>query len=181
MGMSVHAYTLHPKPTPESRRDNGYIPDGLGDPDGSIPEKWFAGGTTEEIHEFLDSHLDWLVLSVPLTEKTKNLISKPEFEILAKKKAFFTNISRGPIVNTDDFVDALETDKLRGAAVDVTDPEPLPKGHPLWTAKNLILTPHISGLSLDYMERAFDILVENLTRFAEGRKLINEVNRKDGY
>ncbi|TQS32682.1 hypothetical protein Golomagni_06996, partial [Golovinomyces magnicellulatus] len=181
MGMSVHAYTLHPKPTPESRRDHGYVPHGLGDPDGSIPEKWFAGDSTEEIHDFLGSDLDWLVLSVPLTEKTRHLISKREFDILAKKKAFVTNIARGPIINTDDFIEALETDKLRGAAVDVSDPEPLPKGHPLWTAKNLILTPHISGLSTDYMDRAFDILIENLARFSEGRTLINEISRKDGY
>ncbi|KJK73877.1 hypothetical protein H634G_10827 [Metarhizium anisopliae BRIP 53293] len=142
LGMDVHAYTLHPRPTPESRRDKGYTPDGLGDPDGTLPSKWFSGSSTQELHNFLGSGLDLLVIATPLTEATRGLIAEAEFEILAKNKTFVSNIARGPVVNTDVLIRSLNNDSIRGAALDVTDPEPLPEGHPLWTAKNVIITPH---------------------------------------
>jgi lactate dehydrogenase-like 2-hydroxyacid dehydrogenase len=133
--MKVHAYTLHPRPTPESRKDQSWAPAGLGDPDGIFPSKWFSGPTAEERHEFLASGLDLVVVATPLTDNTHHLIGAPEFAILAKKKTFLSNIARGPIVNSDDLVQALNKGVIRGAALDVTDPEPLPDGHPLWKAK----------------------------------------------
>ncbi|KAF7560155.1 hypothetical protein G7046_g3993 [Stylonectria norvegica] len=181
MGMNIHAYTLHPRTTPESRKDDSYTPPGLGDPDGVFPIKWFSGGSAEEIHDFLSSDLDLLVVAVPLTEKTQNLISKAEFQALSSKKTFVSNIARGPIVNTDDLIDALESGLIRGAAIDVTDPEPLPDGHPLWSAKNLFITPHISGQSTAYTERVLKITQANLERLSEGKKFINQLNRKEGY
>jgi phosphoglycerate dehydrogenase-like enzyme len=179
--MVVHAYTLHPRPTPESRRDDTYAPPGLGDPDGKFPSKWFSGGSTEELHKFLGSGLDLLVISIPLTPKTKHLISKPEFEVLAERKTFVTNISRGAVISTGDLIDALNSETIKGAAVDVTDPEPLPEGHPLWKAKNIIITPHISGGSTAYAQRVFAILEYNLDRFSKGKPLTNKVSRKEGY
>lgn len=179
--MSVHAYTLHPRPTPESRRDDSYTPPGLGDVEGVFPSKWFSGGSTEELHEFLSSELDLLVIAMPLTDKTRGLISKAEFEVLGKHKTFVSNIARGPIVNTEDLIDALENDVIRGAAIDVTDPEPLPDGHRLWKTKNVIVTPHVSGASTSYSQRVLEILNYNLTRFSKGEKLTNRVNRKEGY
>lgn len=181
MGMDVHAYTLHPRDTPSSRRDNAYTPPGLGDPDGTFPSKWYSGGSTADLHSFLGSGLDWLIVSTPLTAKTNGLISRPEFEVLGRHKTFLTNISRGPIVNTDDLIHALDSELIRGAAIDVTDPEPLPDGHKLWSAKNLIITPHISGQSTSYSKRALAILEHNLERFSLGKKLTNRVSRKDGY
>ncbi|KAF9776529.1 hypothetical protein IL306_005281 [Fusarium sp. DS 682] len=182
LGLDVHAYTLHPRDTPESRRDDSYTPPGLGDPEGEFPSKWFSGGSKEEIHEFLDSGLDILVISVPLTDKTKGLISKPEFEILGKKGTFLINIARGPIVNTDHLIEALNSETIRGAALDVTDPEPLPDQHPLWSAKNVTITPHISAASSFYYTRLLDIFRLNLERLSEGRNdFINKVNRKEGY
>ncbi|KID65373.1 NAD(P)-binding domain protein, partial [Metarhizium brunneum ARSEF 3297] len=142
LGMDVHAYTLHPRPTPESRRDKGYTPVGLGDPDGTLPSKWFSGSSTQELHNFLGSGLDLLVIATPLTEATRGLIAEAEFEILAKNKTFVSNIARGPVVNADVLIRSLNNNSIRGAALDVTDPEPLPDGHPLWTAKNVIITPH---------------------------------------
>ena len=65
------------------------------------------------------------------------MIGEQQFELLSKKHAFVSNVGRGPIIKTDDLVKALEQEKIRGAAVDVTDPEPLPEDHPLWKAKNL--------------------------------------------
>ncbi|KAL2017325.1 hypothetical protein VTK56DRAFT_2298 [Thermocarpiscus australiensis] len=80
--MTVHAYTLHPRPTPESRRDRGWTPPGLGDPDGVLPSKWFCGGTTADLHAFLASGLDLLVVATPLTSQTRHLLAEPEFRVL---------------------------------------------------------------------------------------------------
>ncbi|KAJ6788948.1 hypothetical protein PWT90_05200 [Aphanocladium album] len=181
MGMSVHAYTLHARRTPESRRDDSYAPPGLGDPSGELPDQWFSGASTAELHEFLGSGLDLLVIAMPLTPKTRGLVSKREFEVLRAKKTFVTNIGRGPIVNTGDLMDALEHDVIRGAALDVTDPEPLPDNHPLWHTKNIIITPHVSGGTIRYMERVFEVLMANLTRLSNGERLMNLINRKEGY
>lgn len=181
LGMRVHAYTLHPRSTPESRRDNSYVPPGLGDPEGNLPAKWFSGGSTEDIHNFLSSGLDLLVIALPLTDKTTGLISQPEFQVLSEKKTFVSNIARGPIVSTSDLIDALNNETIRGAALDVTDPEPLPDGHPLFSAKNVIITPHVSGRSTAYTTRVLEILKVNLERLGEGRGLINKVSRKEGY
>ncbi|SPN99058.1 related to glycerate dehydrogenase [Cephalotrichum gorgonifer] len=181
MGMDVHAYTLHPRSTPESRRDNGYYPPGLGDPEGTFPSKWFSGGSTADLHAFLSSGLDLVVICLPLTPRTHHLISAPELKVMAEKRTFVSNIARGPVVNTDDLINALEDGTIRGAALDVTDPEPLPEGHALWSAKNLIVTPHISGASVTYVDRVFEILSLNIGRLSEGTGLANEVSRKDGY
>lgn len=181
LGMKVHAYTLHPRPTPESRYDDSYVPAGLGDAEGKLPTKWFSGGEIKDIHDFLSSGLDQLVISLPLTSKTHHLIARPEFEILSDKKTFVTNISRGPIVNTEDLIEALESEKIRGAALDVTDPEPLPDGHPLFSAKNVLITPHVSYQSLSNATRVLDLLQLNLGRLSQGRRLVNQVSRKDGY
>ena len=108
-------------------------------------------------------------------------VSTPEFEVLAKKKAFISNIARGPIIETERLIEALDGELLRGAALDVTDPEPLPDGHPLWSAKNIIITPHVSGGSTKYNARVLAILEENLGRLRDGRQLANEVSRREGY
>lgn len=181
MGMTVHAYTLHPRRTPSSRRDDSYAPPGLGDPAGALPDRWFAGRSTADLHAFLGSGLDLLVVALPLTPQTRGLIAKPEFDILRARKAFVSNIARGPIVDTHDLIDALENGTVRGAALDVTDPEPLPDRHPLWRAKNIIITPHVSGATSKYMERVFEVLMANLTRFSNGERLMNLINRKEGY
>ncbi|KAI8280325.1 D-2-hydroxyacid dehydrogenase [Colletotrichum sp. SAR11_240] len=181
LGFKVHAYTLHPRPTPESKRDNGYSPPGLGDPEGKFPSKWFSGASKADLHAFLGSGLDLLVVATPLTDNTSHLLAAEEFRILSAKKTFVSNIARGPIVNTDDLIKALDDGLIRGAALDVTDPEPLPEGHPLWKAKNLLITPHISGMSTSYTERILGILDLNLERLSQGKRLVNVVNKKEGY
>ncbi|KAK0621797.1 hypothetical protein B0T17DRAFT_535102 [Bombardia bombarda] len=188
LGMSVHAYTLHPRPTPESKKDSSWTPAGLGDPAGIFPAKWFSGKSTAELHAFLSSGLDLLVISTPLTDNTHHLISAPEFEVLARagetrggRKTYVSNIARGPVINTDDLVDALNGGLIRGAAVDVTDPEPLPDGHVLWKTKNVIVTPHVSGASTAYGTRVLAILDYNLGLLSRGEKLTNRVSRKEGY
>ncbi|PIG69088.1 hypothetical protein AARAC_008683, partial [Aspergillus arachidicola] len=130
-GMDIHAFTLHERPTPECKRDHSYVEAGIGDPNGDIPSRWCHG--CDQLNEFL-AGLDLL------------------FRTLGKRNSFVGNVGRGPIVNTDDLVDALNNGTIRGAAVDVTDPEPLPAGHPLWKAKNVIITPHVGGNSTQYSE-----------------------------
>ncbi|KAK0641946.1 oxidoreductase-like protein [Cercophora newfieldiana] len=184
MGMTVHAYTLHPRPTPESRHDDSWAPAGLGDPEGTFPTKWFSGPSQEDLHTFLKSGLDLLVVATPLTDNTKSLIGAAEFEALAsvgKGRTIVSNIARGPVVNTGELIQALDKGLIRGAALDVTDPEPLPDGHPLWSTKNVIITPHVSGASTRYNERALAILKVNLGRYSEGGRLVNKIKKKRGY
>lgn len=174
-GMRIIVYTLHEKSTPEQRQSTTFTPKNTGDPKGEIPEEWHSG----DLDKFLSSHIDVLVVTVPSTEKTRGSIKK---EQLAKLKgSYLINIARGDIIGTDDLVDALNNDVLAGAALDVTDPEPLPSGHPLWTAKNTIVAPHISGLSNEYMPRTVEILDANITRLHEGRDLTNLIFREEGY
>lgn len=180
--MEVYAYTNRPRPTPESRHDKGtYVVSGLGDPEGIYPSKWFSGSDPRSINEFLSSGLDLLVLSVPLTPETKHIISAPQLRLLSEKKTFVSNVGRGPLINTVDLVQALNEGWIRGAALDVTDPEPLPEGHPLWKAKNLIITPHIGWASKSYNSRIMDILELNLQNVSQGKDIINKVSRNRGY
>lgn len=177
--MDVLAFTLHERPTPESRKDDSFTEPGLGDREGQFPSKWFHG--TEQLNDFLGSDLDLLVITLPLTSLTRGLLAKEQFEILSKKKAYVSNVGRGPIINTNDLIEALEQGKIRGAALDVTDPEPLPEDHPVWKAPNVTITPHCSGNSNHYNERVLKILAYNLQRRAKGQPVVNEVDRALRY
>ena len=193
MGMDVVAYTASPRKTPESKHDRGFIVPGTGDPNGEIPSAWYSGLDKDSLHEFLSQDLDVLLVSVPLTKETMHFLGEEEFTILSRRNAFLTNISRGQILDQKALISALKAYKedsersgkgvrgLRGAALDVTDPEPLPKGHELWTTPNTIVTPHISGVGQAYFGRAFQVLEVNLSRWEKGEKFINEVNRERGY
>ena len=98
-----------------------------------------------------------------------------------KKTAFFINVGRGGSVVTDDLVAALNNGTIAGAGLDVTEPEPLPKDHPLWKAKNIIITPHMSAQS-DLGQAARELILrEQLRRFVAGDKLLSVVDFKKGY
>ena len=155
MGSDVFAYTATPRTTDEARADQGYVIPHTGDPDGTIPVAWYSGTSKEELHQFLGQNLDILIISLPLTPATTYLFGEEEFEMLSRNKAFVTNISRGKILDQKALVKALNAGKLRGAALDVADPEPLPKDDPLWDAENVIITPHISALGSNYPGKSF--------------------------
>ncbi|KUI71836.1 D-2-hydroxyacid dehydrogenase [Cytospora mali] len=178
LGMEVYAFTASERPTPESRAHRGFNLPNLGDPEGQLPSKWFHGTTKEAVNNFLSQDLDMLVISLPLTKLSKQLIGKEQLQILGKKKAFVVNIARGPIVDQEALIEALEHDVIRGAALDVTDPEPLPADHPLWDAKNCVVTPHVSWLSTHQSQRAIDILTDNVVRLLKGEALINDLSFK---
>ena len=185
MGSEVVAYTASPRTTGESRRDDGFIVPGTGDREGEYPVAWFSGTDKESLGTFLSAGLDCLVVSLPLTDMTRGLLGRREFELLKSgnegKGCFLVNISRGPILRQGELVECLNDGTLSGAALDVTDPEPLPEGDALWDAKNVLISPHVSGLGKEYMGRAYDVLMVNLGRLEKGEALVNEVRRKRGY
>ena len=188
LGMEVFAFTARERRTREERRDDSYsvpVPgsgDVLGDPEGVVPSKWFHGTTTEAVNEFLAQDLDVLVLAMPLTASNRGILDAEQFEILAKKKTFVVNVGRGQHIVTDALVRALETGQIRGAALDVTDPEPLPKDHPLWKAPNVFITPHVSWQSPHYFTRVMNIVEKNLERLSQGKRpLINEIDKGLNY
>jgi phosphoglycerate dehydrogenase-like enzyme len=134
------------------------------------PEK---GGPTEEVVGFAEepfhdalARTDYLLVACPLTDTTRGLVDAAAFETLGPD-AVLVNVGRGPIVDTDALVDAVRRNAVRGAALDVTDPEPLPADHPLWRLENVLVTPHNSGYTPEYYPRLADILAGNLRRIAE--------------
>jgi phosphoglycerate dehydrogenase-like enzyme len=123
---------------------------------------------------------DVIVNTLPLTTETKGLFDREVFDA-AKRGALFINVGRGGTVVTDDLVAALRDGRIGGAGLDVTDPEPLPPDHPLWRAPNTIITPHVAaGLEGNDVPRWL-LARENLRRYAEGGKLLSEVDVRRGY
>ena len=134
------------------------------------PEK---GGPTDEVIGFEEvafhgalSRSDYVALACPLSDTTEGLIGAAEFDTL-EPHAVLVNVSRGPIVDTDALVEALQKNAVGGAALDVTDPEPLPPDHELWDLDNAFVTPHTAGHTPQYYERLADIVAENWERAAE--------------
>jgi phosphoglycerate dehydrogenase-like enzyme len=123
---------------------------------------------------------DWVLICAPLTKQTTNLIGEPELAAM-KRGACLANTSRGAMVDTDALVKSLKAGHLGGAYLDVTDPEPLPKGHELWRMPNTLITPHSSWASDRFARRTSDFFVENLERFRDGKRLRNLVNLRQGY
>ncbi|MCI0777796.1 MAG: D-2-hydroxyacid dehydrogenase [Chloroflexi bacterium] len=121
---------------------------------------------------------DFVVLALPLSAQSENLISKAELQAM-KSDAWLINISRGNIVDEEALVRALERGEIGGACLDVARNEPLPEESELWTLPNVIITPHNSGWSPLNLERGTELFLENLRRFAAGRPLKNRVRAKD--
>jgi phosphoglycerate dehydrogenase-like enzyme len=130
----------------------------------------------EGVHAFEDldellPRADVVVLIVPITDETRGLVDR-DFLARMKDDALLVNVARGPVVDTEALVEALHTRRIH-AALDVTDPEPLPRGHPLWSAPNLLISPHVGGASSAMWPRAYKLVREQLERFAAGEPLVN--------
>jgi phosphoglycerate dehydrogenase-like enzyme len=123
---------------------------------------------------------DVVFVAAPHTPMTYKMMGARQFGLM-KKNSYFIAVSRGPLYDMDALVKALAENRLAAAGVDVTDPEPLPKGHPLWKFDNVIITPHIAGRSEYDAARMFATVKENLRRFVDGKPLINVVDKKKGY
>jgi glyoxylate reductase len=113
---------------------------------------------------------DFVALNCPLTEETTNLISTPQFERM-QRSAVLINMSRGAVVNTDALYAALSTGRIAAAGIDVTQPEPLPREHPLLKLKNLVLTPHLGSASDRTRRRMIEMSIENLQAGLAGQPL----------
>jgi phosphoglycerate dehydrogenase-like enzyme len=138
----------------------------------------------EELHKpdalhTLLPRADVVASAVPLTPQTRKMLGASELAMM-KRGVIFINVSRGGVVDTDALVSALSSGQVAAAGLDVTDPEPLPKGHPLWR-QNVIITPHTAGQSPEGMKRAFALFKENLRRFSTGEMLLNVVDKRAGY
>ncbi len=134
--------------------------------------------TAPEVHavsalEQLLPEAEVVVLILPSTAETKGLIGRSQLALM-RQGTLLVNAARGPIVDTDALVEALNSGRIR-AALDVTDPEPLPVGHPLWSCPNLLLTPHIGGSSPQFAPRALRTAADELRRYMKGELLQNVV------
>ncbi|XVH33236.1 D-2-hydroxyacid dehydrogenase (plasmid) [Haloferacaceae archaeon DSL9] len=129
-------------------------------PEKGGPADEVRGYDSNDVHTAL-ARTDYLVLACPLTETTEGLIDEEAFETLPPE-AVVVNVARGPVVDTDALLAAIQSNAIRGAALDVTDPEPLPHDHPLWGFENVLITPHYSGHTERYWERRAEILVRNV-------------------
>jgi phosphoglycerate dehydrogenase-like enzyme len=168
MGITVHVLSragVRP-------RTNVYCVPGTGDPEGNLPDRVFLTG---QEREFL-AGLDFLIVSMPLTESTKGIIGRAELEALPPH-AYVLNPARGPIIQEGALLRALRESTIAGAALDTHYYYPMPADHPLWGLPNVIMTPHISGstLSPHFKERLWDIFVENVQRYLSGETLLNEL------
>jgi len=123
---------------------------------------------------------DVVFISAPHTPLSHKMMGPQQFDLM-KKGSYFIAVSRGGLYDLNGLVKALDSKKLAGAGVDVTDPEPLPKGHALWKFDNAIVTPHIAGRSDMDRGRMLGTVKENIRRFAEGKPLINVVDKQKGY
>jgi phosphoglycerate dehydrogenase-like enzyme len=156
--------------------DDGFTILGSGDPRGELPNRIYPSEATRSML----AECDFVVITLPLTEKTRHFFDETMFKEM-KPNAFLVNIGRGGVINEPDLIKALKKGQIAGAGLDVFETEPLAEDSPLWTMDNVILTPHISGFTPYYDDRATDLFAENLRRYLAGEKLLNLVNRERGY
>jgi len=141
------------------------------------------GASKVVLFDELDKELpsaDWVILACSLTDKTRGLFNKARFELM-QPTSYLVNIARGSVIVTADLVEALNSGVIAGAGVDVTDPEPLPEGHPLWSAKNVIITPHTADTNVQVIT-AFSIRIrENLAAYRGQGDWVGLVDPELGY
>lgn len=123
---------------------------------------------------------DYVAATAPLTPETRGLIGASQIAAM-KPSAVIVNVGRGPVIDEIALIAALESGKIRGAALDVFDTEPLPAGHPFYRLRNVLLSPHSADHTPDNRERAVDFFVDNFERFAKGEPLQNMVDKRAGY
>jgi D-2-hydroxyacid dehydrogenase (NADP+) len=157
MEMSVVGLTRHGRPHPAA-------------------ERMFTPDTRIEFFRASDVVMNVL----PLTPETRGFVGADELAAMPAR-GIYANAGRGATTDTDALVDALVSGRLAGACLDVTDPEPLPEGHPLWTAPNALITPHYAGGHLAYMQNAAATFLRNLRCYVAGEPLENVVDKAAGY
>ena len=159
--MKVLAFkrTLSPSPLEDQLTARTYGPDGL--------------------REML-SQCDYVVVTLPLTEQTRGLIADAEFAVM-KKNVVVINVGRGPTIDERALIKALSENRVRGAALDVFDCEPLPRDHPFYSFENVLFSPHCADHTPDWHDNAMRFFMAQLERFRTGEELLNLVDKKRGY
>jgi phosphoglycerate dehydrogenase-like enzyme len=156
--------------------DGGYMPAGLGDPSGDYFTRLYP---MQAIHSMLKL-CDYIVICLPLTAHTRGLINA-EALAACKPDAKLVHIGRGGVVDQASLLNALQEKKIAGAALDVFSEEPLPPDSPFWKLQNVIISPHIAGISPFYQDRAVAMFSENLRRYLESAPLLNRFDPVRGY
>lgn len=153
-----------------------YLHEDTGDPTGEIPARIYPGQAVATMAR----ECDFLVVTIPLTGGTRHLIDARVFEAM-KETAYFINIARGDVVDEAAMIEALQSQSIAGAALDVFAEEPLPPANPLWSLPNVIISPHVAGNTPDYNDRCSKVFIENLRRYVERKPMLNALNRSEGY
>lgn len=155
-------------------RSNCWLEEGCGDLEGNFYDKIFALNDKEE---FL-SELDFLIMAIPLTPHTTGIVGATELAMLPEH-AFVLNPARGPLIQEQPLIDALNSRSIAGTALDTHYYYPMPPEHPFWKMDNVILTPHISGSSAGtrFLERIWSIWIENVKRYINGEALLNQLSK----
>jgi phosphoglycerate dehydrogenase-like enzyme len=131
------------------------------------------------LHEVL-AQSDYVLVAAPLTPETRSKIGDREFAAM-KPEAVIVNIGRGPVIDEPALIRALSDRRIKGAALDVFEREPLPPGHPFYSLDNVLLSPHCADHSVDWLERAMRFFLEQFERYRAGSPLLNVVDKKLGY
>jgi phosphoglycerate dehydrogenase-like enzyme len=176
VGRQLAALGLHiiaVKPRPEVRVDTSFRVPGTGDPDGSIPDRIVGDGELVAVAR----EADVLVVTMPLTETTRGVISRAVIDALPER-AWFVNVARGALVDEVALLEALRDGRIAGAILDVFGEEPLPPDSPWWDAPRVIVTPHASGHTLQFFD---ELVIGNVRRYLAGEPLLNPVDPERGY
>lgn len=156
--------------------DPGYMISGLGDPGGDLFHRLYPYQAVKTMFK----ECDFVVIALPLTAETRGMIGAAELAAL-KPTAFLVSLARGGVVDQAALINALQEKRIAGAALDVFAEEPLPPLNPLWKMPNVIVSPHIGGMSAHYNHRAVDMFSENLKRYLSGVVLLNRFDIQKGY
>lgn len=167
--LAVKRDAMHPE-------DGGYIPAGMGDPAGDYFTRLYP---MQAIKSML-GECDFIIISLPLTAQTQGLIGVDALAA-CKPTAQLVHIGRGGVVDQAALLAALQDRKIAGAALDVFSEEPLPPNSPFWKLPNVIISPHIAGVSAHYQDRAAAMFAENMRRYLEGSPLLNKFDPARGY
>jgi len=141
-----------------------------------LAEQIFAPGDCIRLIE----QCDYVVITAPLTPETRSMIGETELAAM-KPDAVIINVGRGPIVDEGALIRVLAQKRIKGAALDVFDREPLPQGHPFYSLENVLLSPHCADRTFDWLSNAMQFFLVNLERYRSGRPLLNVVARELGY
>lgn len=144
--------------------------------DDPLAERVYA---SDQLREMLGAS-DYVVVALPLTAATRGLIGEAELAAM-KPSAVLINLGRGPVVDEPALVRALEGKRIRGAALDVFNEEPLPAGHPFYRLENVLLSPHCADHTAGWVEQTMELFLENFARFSSGQPLKNVVEKAEGY